>query len=201
MASSQLLDIDINLSKSLSLYNGHIGNNLFATLRFILKVFEWSGHGVLWLLNIGFMLYSNKNSISTSFFYKIILIGLILDLIVIAFSKLTFKRQRPSYNEGDLPLSASKIDGYSFPSGHATRAFMIYVLFSEYSNDGFYASPNFVLIWAIMLGYSRVALGRHFISDVIAGTLIGLVEGYLTLAVHRTVLEHCEYVVQYLISL
>lgn len=193
MASSSLItnlsNLDTNLSKLLSLYNGYISHNLFVTLRYILKALEWSGHGVLWLLYIGFMLFSSYNHRSSSsfIFYEIILIGLVIDLIVIAILKLTFKRKRPFYNEGDLPLSASKIDGYSFPSGHATRAFMIYILFlSEYSND-FTAFKNTVSVWAILLGYSRVALGRHFISDVIVGSIVGSLEGYLTLAVYNAI--------------
>ena len=184
MASrSRLISFDKDLSKTISLYKGYIGNNLFHILRPICKAFEWSGHGVIWLVYIGFMILTEKN-ISSNFFYKTVFIGLLLDLIVIAILKLAFKRQRPFYNEGDLPLSASKIDGFSFPSGHATRAFMLYVL---YLNDfgGFDSLADIVLLWAVMLGYSRVALGRHYISDVVVGTLVGLGEGYLSIAIHK----------------
>lgn len=181
--ASALISFDKDLSKAISLYNGYIGSDLFHALRLICKAFEWSGHGVLWLVCIGFMILTEKNY-SSIFFYKTVFIGLIFDLIVIAFLKLSFARQRPSYNEGDLPLSASKIDGFSFPSGHATRAFMLYVLFL---NDfmGFDSLANIVLLWSVILGYSRIALGRHYISDVVVGALVGLGEGFVTIAIHQ----------------
>ena len=122
--SEKFLLFDKKLSKSLSLYNGLIDHSTFAVLRFVFKTLEWSGHGVPWLIYTFWQLLATKFSSS----FMIIMAGLIVDLIVIACLKLLFKRPRPSYNEGDLPLSASKIDGFSFPSGHATRAFMLYVV-------------------------------------------------------------------------
>uniref|UniRef100_A0A7M5VEN3 Phosphatidic acid phosphatase type 2/haloperoxidase domain-containing protein n=1 Tax=Clytia hemisphaerica TaxID=252671 RepID=A0A7M5VEN3_9CNID len=173
--SEKFLVYDQKLSKYLSLYNGFFENSTFTVFRFIFKALEWSGHGVPWLLYIFWQLLVTKFSRN----FVIIMAGLIVDLIVIAFLKLLFKRHRPSYNEGDLPLSASKIDGFSFPSGHATRAFMLYVILT---NINFFASQSFLLIWAFALAYSRIALGRHFLTDVVAGSFIGALEGYFTLA-------------------
>jgi len=157
------------------LYNGFLGYNLFVALRFIFKALEWTGHGVPWLIYSAYKLLVTKYSKA----HLLLMLGLILDLIVIAVFKLIFKRPRPSYNEGDLPLSASKIDSYSFPSGHATRAYMLYIVLPYV---GFtLASELQILLWAIILGYSRVGLGRHYISDVIVGALVGIIEGWCTI--------------------
>jgi len=43
------------------------------------------------------------------------------------------------------------------------------------------ASELQILLWAIILGYSRVGLGRHYISDVIVGALVGIIEGWCTI--------------------
>ena len=71
----------------------------------------------------------------------------------------------------------------SFPSGHATGAFAVATVFAEVYRDHRWVS------WvaygtAGLIGASRVALGRHFPSDVIVGALLGNSFGRMVLA-HR----------------
>ena len=57
----------------------------------------------------------------------------------------------------------------SFPSGHATTAFALATLLSLWY-------PNWTAAWlglATLVGWSRIALGSHFPSDVVAGGLLG----------------------------
>ena len=171
-------EYDYKLSKASSLYNGLFGEKLFYLVRIVLKVFEWSGHGIPWLIYSFWFALTTKN-LDEQKPFLLLSMGLILDLLVIAILKLTFKRSRPEYNEGDLPLSASKIDGYSFPSGHATRATMLVVLYMHLSNVQLY--QVYVILWAFMLCCSRVMLGRHFITDVVVGTFVGIAEGLVTI--------------------
>jgi membrane-associated phospholipid phosphatase len=57
----------------------------------------------------------------------------------------------------------------SFPSGHTTTAFALYgVLSSRYGNAWLY------LLLAALVGYSRMYLFQHFITDVFAGSVLGL---------------------------
>ena len=72
----------------------------------------------------------------------------------------------------------------SFPSGHATSVFAVATVFGS-----FYPAlrwPLYAVASAIALG--RVYLGRHYMSDVIAGVLIGLVVASLILR-HRSVVR------------
>jgi undecaprenyl-diphosphatase len=60
-------------------------------------------------------------------------------------------------------------DRFSFPSGHTCGAFLLAALTTE-----FYAAlvvPMY--LWAAAVGLSRVVLGVHFPSDIVAGALLG----------------------------
>jgi phosphatidylglycerophosphatase B len=68
--------------------------------------------------------------------------------------------------------------GYSFPSGHSCNAFLLACIlaYSVYhsTNKGvrfFFVLP---LIWAIMVGVSRVAIGAHTALDVSVGSALGM---------------------------
>ncbi len=68
----------------------------------------------------------------------------------------------------------------SFPSGHATTAFAVAVILSLWYPRG---TPLFLGL-AVMVGISRVMLGSHFPSDVLAGAVLG---GGVALTVHACV--------------
>ena len=70
------------------------------------------------------------------------------------------------------------VDKFSFPSGHATRATMLALLFTLLSPLPFLLWIPF-LAWAGAVAVSRVLLGRHHILDVVAGVVIGAVEAVI----------------------
>jgi undecaprenyl-diphosphatase len=66
-------------------------------------------------------------------------------------------------------------DQFSFPSGHTMTAFAVAIPLAL-----FYADLTAGLLFcAFSIGMSRILLGMHFLSDVIAGALIGAIIGYL----------------------
>ena len=99
--------------------------------------------------------------------------ALIVDIVVVMITKLTFRRPRPKHNQMDM-LTVMAIDGYSFPSGHATRAAtVVYFLLSQFSLWPWTAA---ILLWAIAVPVSRVFLGRHHVLDIVSGVAIGLLQ-------------------------
>ena len=58
-----------------------------------------------------------------------LLIGLILDIVVVAVTKAFTRRRRPAQNINDNFLEVS-VDKFSFPSGHATRAILLAIFFT-----------------------------------------------------------------------
>jgi undecaprenyl-diphosphatase len=66
-------------------------------------------------------------------------------------------------------------DQFSFPSGHTMTAFAVAIPLSL-----FYPTLSIGLLFcALSIAMSRILLGMHFLSDVVAGALIGTGLGYL----------------------
>ncbi len=69
---------------------------------------------------------------------------------------------------------------YSFPSGHAGSSFAVATVI-KFINKKFAA---FVIIFSILMAFSRLYLYVHFPSDVIAGILVGISCGLLAIKIY-----------------
>lgn len=85
--------------------------------------------------------------------------------------KLIFRRQRPA---GEWGQGYRQIDPHSFPSGHAARAFMLAAVAVALGPVGWALG---VLLWATLVALARVAMGVHYLSDILAGAALGLACG------------------------
>ena len=81
-------------------------------------------------------------------------------------------RTRP---EGDWGSVYRRTDPYSFPSGHAVRAGVILALAFHSFHDPLLLC--LFCIWAVLMIWSRVATGVHYLLDICAGFLFGLLIG------------------------
>ena len=96
--------------------------------------------------------------------------------------KFLIRRRRP---EGDWGSIYRNTDPHSFPSGHAARAFLIAVLATGMGPAG----PAMVLwIWAPLVSLARVAMGVHYLSDVVAGLALGIIAGVVGLQLQAPLL-------------
>jgi len=84
--------------------------------------------------------------------------------------KLAFKRDRPfvTYPYLDKQTDAGS---YSFPSGHTSSAFALATSLSLAFPKWYVIAPAYV--YASAAGYSRMHLGVHYPSDVLAGAVVG----------------------------
>jgi membrane-associated phospholipid phosphatase len=89
--------------------------------------------------------------------------------------KFTVRRRRP---EGEWGAIYRNTDPHSFPSGHAARAFLIAVIAAGMGPAWL---AILLWIWAPLVALARAAMGVHYLSDVIAGALVGIVAGLLAL--------------------
>lgn len=76
-----------------------------------------------------------------------------------------FKRQRP--------IATKKItnDKYAFPSGHSARSTAVAIALAF----AFPSKTLLFLLWATAVALARVALSRHYLTDVIGGAVVGVV--------------------------
>jgi undecaprenyl-diphosphatase len=65
---------------------------------------------------------------------------------------------------------------YSFVSSHATNAFNVALLSLLFIKKRWYSIS--IIIWALVIGYSRIYLGVHYPGDVLCGSLLGAFIGW-----------------------
>ena len=84
-------------------------------------------------------------------------------------------RERPCRKLHDVHLLVNCGGGKSFPSSHAVNNFAGFIVFASFFS-------RFAWIWLIMavsISFSRVYVGVHYPSDVLAGAVIGMIIGGL----------------------
>jgi undecaprenyl-diphosphatase len=95
-------------------------------------------------------------------------------LMFLGLKRLTGRR-RPCQIEPHCWATLLPPDQFSFPSGHTMTAFAVAVPLAL-----FYPTLAIgVFFCALSIATSRILLGMHFLSDVVAGALIGTGLGYL----------------------
>ncbi|KAI6239961.1 Presqualene diphosphate phosphatase [Aphelenchoides fujianensis] len=148
---------------------------------------EWSAHGVPWLagsaLVFAYVCRRSEYSPETRKKFALLTLGILLDLIAVGVIKLSVRRNRPPYNRDDQIYEAPVADQYSFPSGHTSRAAMLAILTIELFGVRRIYSRLFVYTLPVLLGISRIAMGRHYFSDVIGGLVLGAVEALVVLEI------------------
>ena len=167
MFIKKILEIDQNASRHLLLSENKEYLRKFAAF------FAHSGDS--WFLEIGLFLIwiftKGKWHSYSAFFAGAIVIQAVLVLAI----KFLIKRRRP---EGDWGAVYRNTDPHSFPSGHAARMIMLSIISFGL---GIHLLGWIVLIWGICVSFARVSLGIHYLIDIIAGWLIGIIlaEGIL----------------------
>jgi undecaprenyl-diphosphatase len=105
----------------------------------------------------------------------VLFVAISLLAVLVMVIKLFVRRRRP---EGEWGGIYRNTDPHSFPSGHAARAFLIAVIGSVLGPEWL---GILLWIWAPLVALARVAMGVHYLSDVLAGSLLGILVGVVGL--------------------
>lgn len=111
----------------------------------------------------------------------LILVFVVCDQVSSSLFKPFFERFRPTHHPDFSSLVDTVNDyrggRYGFISGHATNSFGLAVFFSLVFARR--AVTLTALFWALLNSYTRIYLGVHFISDILAGIFVGSILGLL----------------------
>lgn len=110
-----------------------------------------------------------------------ILTALAFNTVIITILKYTIHRERPYVDYRDIEKLVDG-GGPSFPSGHSADAFLMAVCITLLFNRKKWFLCFIVWIWALLVAYSRMALGVHYPSDLLGSMILGTVNA---LIVHR----------------
>ena len=103
----------------------------------------------------------------------LILLSIVLSSSLASFFfKILFSRERPFLTYKEI-TKLSQAGSMSFPSGHTTEVFALAFGISFLFPQKKFVIP--VFIWAILVAYSRMALGVHYPFDVLAGIVLSLI--------------------------
>jgi undecaprenyl-diphosphatase len=142
-------------------------------LRTVAAVLAHSGDSWFWLAGLGLVWWLGSD------YWKeratILIISILLTALIVFIVKLTVRRKRP---EGEWGKFYRSTDPHSFPSGHAVRSIMLAVITLGL---GPIWLGLMLSMWAPLVGLARVAMGVHYLSDVLAGMILGLVIGIIVL--------------------
>jgi undecaprenyl-diphosphatase len=97
-----------------------------------------------------------------------LLAGIAVLAVLVFVIKRLFRRQRPQGEWGGIYRAT---DPHSFPSGHAARMVLLLLLIAAWGPAWL---AWLLLLWAPLVALARVAMGVHYLSDVIGGAAVGL---------------------------
>jgi undecaprenyl-diphosphatase len=174
MKPFSILDLDARLSNQMRVAEKP------GALRAIAVFFAHSGDSWFWGLGL-LVLWWRGNS-----FWKewavVQVAGISLLAALVLGIKFLVRRRRP---EGDWGNIYRNTDPHSFPSGHAARSFLI-ALVATGLGPAWLAVALWV--WAPLVALARVAMGVHYVSDVAAGAVLGIVGALIGLQIYRPLL-------------
>lgn len=175
MSLRSILELDARLSSQLRVAEKP------GFLRKMAAFFAHSGDSWFWaaaLIIFWFLTNSAwKQWVVVEFFGMAGLAGVVLAI------KFLVRRERPEGKWGGIYRNT---DPHSFPSGHAARAFLIAVIASALAPPWLAAA---LWVWAPLVALARVAMGVHYVSDVVAGAILGIIVALIGLQIYPPMID------------
>lgn len=111
--------------------------------------------------------------------------GFVIGSAVTQITKRIVSKERPFIAKPSLFVA--RVEGeepnYSFPSGHTSTAFSTATTLAINYRKWYVIAPAYA--WAGAIGYSRMRLGVHYPSDVLAGAVTGAASAWLSYKIQK----------------
>lgn len=173
-----MLDLIKSFDREILLAINHSGNE------FLDKVMVLISHRFTWIpfyLLLAFLIFKN--------YKRLFLQALIAAALLIALSdqssvflKNTVERYRPCHH-AELSLMLNLPDGcgglYGFPSSHAANTAALAVFLILFFKNNRKIMSTMLITYCLLVGFSRIYLGRHYVTDILSGWMVGAACGLL----------------------
>jgi hypothetical protein len=111
--------------------------------------------------------------------------------------KLIVGRKRPEDTDKIMDFGFHDFDA-SFPSGHTAVAFAFFGSYASVYNKGI--TPYLLYSIPVLIGFGRIYQDKHYLSDVVAGAVIGLSSVYLGELFHNRITTRFQFGIEFEIS-
>ena len=130
-------------------------------------IISWLGDGKAWYVLILMLpIFYGENGVATS--WTMVQVGCV-NLLLYKIIKMLPGRARPCAVSADITLGTAPLDQYSFPSGHTMHAVAFAMVITARQPE----LAGGLMVFSSLTAFSRVILGLHYPTDVIAGAVIG----------------------------
>lgn len=145
----------------------------------------------LYLVLVAFVVFRFKTKAGLFLIMAVLTIG-VADTMSSRVVKPSVKRLRPC-NDPDRKEEVALLipcgPGYSFTSSHATNHFALatFLALSLGAVYRFLILPLF--LWAFSIAYGQVYVGVHYPLDILAGSLLGILSGWIVYRIYSFVIR------------
>jgi len=156
----------IELDSALCLHCNRVGT--WRNVERLFGIVSRLGDGVFWY-TLMILLLLHRGTEALPVVGQMLITGTI-GLTIYKWLKTKTTRPRPFTRNQQIRISVAPLDQYSFPSGHTLHA----VGFSAVAVSHYPALGWVLLPFTLLVALSRLVLGLHYPSDVLAGATLGV---------------------------